>query len=377
MRTFSLATALFSITAAAACSRSPGPPPQANEASMIASVEAPNRKGAWSGKTLHLWTTSCDPRSEEARSVTAMVSQHAAPRPSVGLACRTLRVDGSIAFAVASGETPDAGALTKTLHRRGIETSLVAANLGSNGFDGPLAARVLHDDGARERLIGALLATRNEEGDAAIEIDLESMPTSARDDLTKLVRALRDRAPASVRIEVDVHPKTTDDPGWDGPGAHDYAALAHAGAIVRLMTYDLSIGPVPPGPSTKASWVRDVVAYARDRGVPADQLEIGLPAYGYDFPPPGKGAPAPLRHAQIMQLAARTKSSLVRDPDGAPHFSYDAPDGRHEVWLDDATSLGRVLADLAATTHDVRGVAVWGTGDADPKLAGALADLGL
>lgn len=330
----------------------------------------PKPTGPWHGKALHLWTTSCDVRSNEAKSVVATVEAHAAPRPSVGLACATLTKDGAIA-------SPDRSAIVPRLHALGVETSIVVANTGESGFDGALAARVLHDEAARTRTIDALLDAQSRETHAAIEIDLEALPTSARDDLTAFVRTLRQRAPKTVRIEVDVHPKTMDDPGWDGPGAHDYAALANAGAIVRLMTYDLSIGPVPPGPSTNARWIHAVVDYARGKGVSPDALEMGLPAYGYDFPPQGKGAPIAMRHEDVMRLALRTNAQLIRDANDVLHFTYDAPDGKHEVWLDDAKSLGRVMIDAASIAPEVRGVAIWGIGSADPRLLPALADLGL
>jgi spore germination protein len=202
------------------------------------------------------------------------------------------------------------------------------------------------------------------------------MPTIAADGYVQLVRAVKSAAGDGVEISVDVHPKTVDDPGWDGPGAHDYTALANAGAVVRLMTYDLSIGPVPPGPCTKASWVREVVAYARSKKIPPAQLEIGLPAYGYDFPPEGKGVPLALKHKEIMQLKARVKAEVIRDDAGTPHFSYDAKDGRHEVWFDDAESLGRIIADLRPIAKDVRGIAIWGIGGADPRLVDTLVAAG-
>jgi len=149
-------------------------------------------------------------RSREARSVVATVAARVAPRPSVGLACAALSPSGEL---IGGGDP----ALLAELHALEVETGLVVANPGSTGFDGVLAARVLHDPATRAKLVESLLAARAREGDAAIEVDLEAMPTSARADLVALVAALRAGAPEGVRIEVDVHPKTTDDPGWTAP----------------------------------------------------------------------------------------------------------------------------------------------------------------
>jgi spore germination protein YaaH len=110
---------------------------------------------------------------------------------------------------------------------------------------------------------------------------------------------------------------------------------------------------------------------AKSKGVPAEKLEIGLPAYGYDFPP--KGPAVPLRHEEIVALLARTKSTVVRDANGTPHFEYNG----HQVWFDDAESIGRLLADLEDVAPSVRGIAIWGAGRADANLGKVLEAAGL
>jgi hypothetical protein len=331
---------------------------------------------AWVGKRLHLWVTTCDAASPEAKELLAAVSAHRGLVDGVGIACQALVREGSFRTI---GEGPAGrgrASLAAKLQGLGVATTILVANPGPGGFDGPLGAAVVMDAKARLRLVESLVAVRAREHHAGIELDLEAMPKVAGPSYVELARAVKAAAGNGVEISIDVHPKTIDDPGWDGPAAHDYAALADTGAVLRLMTYDLSIGPVPPGPTTKASWVREVVAYARSKAIAPAQLEIGLPAYGYDFPPQGKGTPLALKHNEIMQLKARVKAEVRRDELGTPHFSYDAKEGRHEVWFDDAESLGRLLEDLRPIAGDVRGVAIWGIGGADPLLVEALAGAG-
>ena len=327
---------------------------------------------AWVGKRLHVWVTTCDLGAPEAKELIATASAHRGLFDGVGIACQAVARDGSFKTIDEGPAGRGRDALAAKLQSLGIATTLLVANPGPGGFDGPLGAAVAMDPKARAKLVDALVSARAREHHAGIELDLEAMPTKAAAGYAELVRAVKTAAGDGVEVSVDVHPKTVDDPGWDGPGAHDYSAIAEAGAIVRLMTYDLSIGPVPPGPSTKASWVREVVAYARTKKVPAAQLEIGLPAYGYDFPPQGKGAPLALKYNEIMQLKARVKAAVLRDDAGTPHFAYDAKDGRHEVWFDDAESIGRLLEDLRPAANDVRGIAIWGVGGADPLLVESL-----
>ncbi|MEO7095373.1 MAG: glycosyl hydrolase family 18 protein [Polyangiales bacterium] len=354
--------------------------PPGTAASLVttvdAAVEEPPDPHAWVGKRLHLWVTSCDASSSEAKQLVATATAHRGLVDGVGIACQAVVRDGS--FKTVDDGPPGRGraALAARLQGLGIATTILVANPGPGGFDGPLGAAVAMDEKARAKLVESLVAARTKEHHAGIELDLESMASEAASGYVQLVREVKAAAGTGVEISVDVHPKTVDEPGWDGPGAHDYPALADAGAIVRLMTYDLSIGPVPPGPTTKSSWVREVVAYARSKKVPAQQLEIGLPAYGYDFPPADKGSPLALKYKEIMQLKARVKAEVTRDEAGTPHFSYDAKDGRHEVWFDDAESLARVLEDLRPVAKYVRGIAIWGMHDADPRLVDALVTAG-
>jgi spore germination protein YaaH len=335
----------------------------------------------WKGKSLHVWVPTCDATARDFRELKAGLEAHAASSVEVGVVCRTFRSDGSllqVGLQVGAGSTPTVQAQLVAIHAR---PTLVVANTTGSGFDVALALAVLSDEAARTRLASDVVATFGEGGFVGIELDLEAMPTAASPYYARLVSDIRARAAATnpgVEISVDVHPKTVDDPGWEGPGAHDYRALADAGAVLRLMTYDLSIGPVPPGPTTRATWIREVVAYARGKGVPAAQLEIGLPAYGYDFPPKDKGAPTPLRHADALSLLQKTGATLEHTAEGTPHFAYEeSPGVRREVWFDDATSLTRVLEDAAPIAAEVRGIAVWGLPGGDPALLDALVRLGL
>lgn len=364
------------------CRRSDPSGATATASATAQSVVAPPTKPppepipAWKGKILHLWVTSCDDESSEVKELAATIKAHPGLVDSVGLACNVVRRDGSI---TTTGERPKHGRpqVAALLQSLSVETTLVVANTGKSGFDGALGLALVKDSVARAALIKNLLTLQKAEKHAAIELDLEAMPTAARDPYSKLAHELRDAAGPNVRLEVDVHPKTADDPGWDGPGAHDYVALADAGAIVRLMTYDFSIGPVPPGPTTTSSWVKSVVAYARGKGVPAAQLEIGVPGYGYDFPPKGaKSAPVSLKHREVLALIKSQGALVIRDPNGTPYFPYDGKDGLHQVWYDDAESVARLLDDLATIVDDVRGASMWGIDGADPRMVEILVHAG-
>lgn len=343
-------------------------------------VAAPSPpKGPWAGKRLHVWITACDVESREVADIARFAASYPKVLGGVGVACTVTTREGGLE---AQGEHPvglGRASVARRIAKLGLPTSLVISNVGPNGFDGPLALAALSKPATRARLADNVVNVARQEGFASVELDFEMMPTAASANYVKLTEEIVVRLRGdggSTELSIDLHPKTVDDPGWAGPGAHDYAALAKTGAVLRLMTYDLSIGPVPAGPSTKASWVRDVVAYARSKGVPPEQLEIGLPAYGYDFPPPGNGPAVPMRFEEVNALRVRVNATVTRDGADVPHFTYEGPDGLHEVWYDDGKSIGRLLREISDLAPYVRGVAVWGIGRSDPDLGKLLAEQG-
>jgi spore germination protein YaaH len=345
------------------CPHAPGGPGSARVPALECS---PTLAGTWHHETLHVWTTVCDDEAAESSELLELTRRDGVHVDTVGLDCHALRADGDFDVPGDAGRAR----LLSRLSAQGIATALVVANAAGGDFDGGLAAAVLADPSRSERLLSRLVELQQREQHPIVELDFEAMPSESAKDLVRLVRSLRERLPPAVRVVVDVHAKTVDDPGYPGPGAHDYGELANAGAIVRVMTYDYSIGPVPPGPTTKPSWIREVIAYARDRGVPADRLEIGLPGYGYDFGP-GTEQHAPVRWREAESLRARVGAKLLRSEDGTPHFLYDADDGRHQVWFDDGASIAHMLGNLRDLSGSVSGAGIWGVYGADPRVLDA------
>ena len=86
-----------------------------------------------------------------------------------------------------------------------------------------------------------------------------------------LVAAL---APQGRGVEVDLDPFTTTP--WD---AERYADVATAGAHLVVMAYDDEYATAC-APIASYAWLQQVVAYAQSQ-VPASDLTIGLPSYGY------------------------------------------------------------------------------------------------
>jgi spore germination protein len=104
-----------------------------------------------------------------------------------------------------------------------------------------------------------------------------------RDRYSAFVYELAKMLHASKRkISVTVHPKQTDDGGWDGARAVDYKALGTSADRFNVMTYDMHWSDSDPGALAENNWVNNVINYAKSR-IPASKLGMGVACYGYDW----------------------------------------------------------------------------------------------
>ena len=157
-------------------------------------------------------------------------------------------------------------------------------------------------------------------------------------------------------VEVDLEPFTTTP--WD---AQRYGAVAAAGAHVVVMAYDhefdAACAPISP-----YGWLQQVVDYAQSQ-VPATNLTIGLPSYGYTTTTCKKVshvtsnvAYVTMRHLPGFPSTPAAVQNL-RDP-GSGEIRWTAGGVFHDVV--DSTALNAKLAVVEAM--GVADVSIWSLG---------------
>jgi spore germination protein YaaH len=242
-------------------------------------------------------------------------------------------------------------------------------------------ARLLESPSKRAALARALVSIATAGGYSGLDLDFEQLAVDRRHD-----RALADRIAALYpgliaqlcgalhaidrTCEVTVMPRTTSaHVYWRGRLAtwvYDYHALAAVADRIQVMAYDQHAPNGPPGPVAALPWVRQVIAYARSQ-TQLSRVELGVPAYGYDWSPGSRGTALTARQAQ--QLAAQTHASVRWSPVAAEDtFTYRRGGRRHTVWFENATA-DYVRATLAGA-DGLAGIAIWAAGDEDPALWG-------
>ncbi|MDX3432039.1 MULTISPECIES: glycosyl hydrolase family 18 protein [Streptomyces] len=259
------------------------------------------------------------------------------------------------------------------LHRAGTK---VVPTVMETMKSGALAA-ILTSPARRTEHADALMrtvATRDYDG---LDLDYESIAAtgdstyaSVRDGFTALATDLCGRLHSlGKQCVLTVFPKTaTTGRIWD------YAALGRVADRIRIMGYNLHWSGGDPGPLADTRWYEDILTRATAL-VPAAKLEMGLPAYGWDWPADRTGTAA-TKHVTWKEAEALRKRQGVPyrfdEVSGTPYFTYRDGTESREVWYQDARGIAAHLPVLRK--HGVTGTALWALNFEDPEIWPVLAD---
>lgn len=155
-------------------------------------------------------------------------------------------------------------------------------------------------------------------------------------------------------------------------GAFDIPAIAAASDFISIMTYDQHTAFTPPGPVAGLPWMKRIVAYLLNSGIPADKISLGIPDYSdYWFPTAGNGGPRSTRdeisYAAAKDLLDRYQVSTQWMEEQQVSYTHWETGGIFNwLFMEDARSFLPKFK-LAATNH-LRGISVWVLGSEDPAI---------
>ena len=226
----------------------------------------------------------------------------------------------------------------------------------------------MSEQSERERIARVLADLVEDRGYDGLQIDFEAINASDQSLLTEFMQEVeREFRPRGLIVSQAIVARSSDIASQWG-GAYDYAALGEINDFVTVMAYDYNAeGSPDAGSVAPIWWVDNVLAYAR-RHIPGEKIYLGVPFYGRDWNL-DEGPPATSIGFVTASRLLGESSDVVggfSDEQGSPWFRYTDPDGnRHEVWYENAESLGLKL-DLAID-HGVAGFAAWRIGHEDPR----------
>ncbi len=226
----------------------------------------------------------------------------------------------------------------------GTKPILTLTPFGADGaFNNRLINSVVNNTVYLDNLIQNLLDTMAEKGYEGVDIDFEYILASDRDAFTAFVRQVAETMRANgYHTSVALAPKTSSDQVGLLYEGKDYRALGEAADHVLLMTYEWGYTYGPPMAVAPLNQVRRVVEYALTQ-IPAEQIDLGIPNYGYDWPLPferGVTKAATINNVQAVRIAVEHGAEIQFDMVAeSPFFTYVEDGAKHEVWFEDVRSL--------------------------------------
>lgn len=218
-----------------------------------------------------------------------------------------------------------------------------------------------------------------------IDIDYENLPITDTEGFSAFIRelgtALHDHGKL---LSVALHPKTTTEAKWSGPGAQDWVVMAQYADELKIMVYDFHWNSYHAGPIAPLDWLRDVLEYAATIPEAKGKIIIGLPLYGYDWGPEGI-AKTLTYNDTIKLMTERNVYSASREhvddsedfcrfyPDNnEPHFQYQLKGATHTVYFQDGQAIEKRVAIVKEYPELVKGIAFWRLGGENPEMWAAV-----
>ncbi|HEY3268065.1 MAG TPA: glycosyl hydrolase family 18 protein [Armatimonadota bacterium] len=250
---------------------------------------------------------------------------------------------------------------------RGLKVTPLVAN---SPFRADVARLIFADDAAVTRNVDLLLKTIAGLGADGINVDIEGVAPADRGLYNKFIEALCEAFHArKLVVTADLPAKTSDSPNADWAGFADYAFLGKHLDQLQLMCYDYHWSGGPAGPIAPIEWVRKVAEYAKSVA-PKEKIIIGIPFYGYDWPPSGSANEVTGVRAQELLKTEGRKPEW--DAEAQAHWlKYkDAAGVERTAYFEDSGSVSARLQ--VARETGVGGVSIWRLGDETPDFFGPL-----
>jgi spore germination protein YaaH len=216
--------------------------------------------------------------------------------------------------------------------------------------------------------IVSLVAYREADG---VNIDFEVVPSSVKNELTALMHNLSEalkayRSDAQLSIAL---------PAVDWSNSFDVAAMADAVNYFIIMGYEYHwsgsayAGPGAPknngGIWSAIDLTRSVNSYL-EKGVPREQLVLGLPYYGRDWPVVAGAVPVQTEGSGSPKIYSAVRNDfnenekLWDEHSSVSYYNYTEGTQNRQCWFNDTASLA-LIYDMIKM-KDIAGMGIWALG---------------
>ncbi|MBQ9267333.1 MAG: hypothetical protein IJ217_03540 [Clostridia bacterium] len=205
-----------------------------------------------------------------------------------------------------------------------------------------------------------------------INVDIENLTASDRDDFTEFVRLLREKLPAEKQLTVSVAPNPyAIDSSWQA--SYDYRALGELVDYLFVMTYDEHSSGGAAGPVASGDFVELSIQYALQH-VDKSKIVIGIPLYGRFWRDGDDVGGEAIVIGDVPRVVSRFKGKTMYDKKAqTPNAKFYVPEGssvkvngnvlaegNYTVWYENEQSIKYKLE--LVNKYNLRGAGVWALG---------------
>ncbi|MDG1755588.1 MAG: glycosyl hydrolase family 18 protein [Rhodothermales bacterium] len=251
------------------------------------------------------------------------------------------------------------------------------------GFNQAQIHGLLANPDGRRRTVEFMVKEGIEKGFWGWQFDFENIHRSRKDAFTTFFREATEALhEAGMTASVAVVP-TNDEAQEKGfsrymqdnwRGNFDMAAIAEVGDFISLMTYAQHGGPTAPGPIAGLPWMKEMLDYALEQGVPPEKISLGLPFYsGYWHPDHFSNDTIRVRGREIgyalgTDLIEEHGVTMHWLPEQGVSYGFWQQNGVFRwLFLEDARAMEAKLS-LFRAYPGLRGVSIWVLGAEDPRV---------
>ena len=263
--------------------------------------------------------------------------------------------------------------------KKGIKVMPLFASFDQRGIHA-----LLTNEAARKEAIRLMLFYAQEFHFYGWQFDIENINFTDKDAYTSFFKQTADSlhkygfAISSAVVKSDQPAPESANPAYhrflyeNWRGAFDIPAIAAASDFISIMTYDQHTAYTPPGPVAGIPWMKRIVTYLLNSGIPADKISLGIPNYSdYWYPSVTNSGPGSTRdeisYAAAKDLLDRYQAVPEWMEDQQVYYTHWETGGIFNwMFMEDAKSFLPKFK-LAETNH-LRGISVWVLGSEDPAI---------
>ena len=243
------------------------------------------------------------------------------------------------------------------MHRHGIRILPMVSNYFNEQWNSASVHRIIASPERRRKFIHSILNALVAHDLQGVNIDFEDLDEKTDELLVAFQKELYEQLhPHGYLVTQDIAPLNPD---------YNLRELQKHNDYLVVMAYDQHSTSSLPGPVAAHGWVESIIDRMTEVVAP-EKVIIGLPGYGYDWPPGSMANDVTYQEALITAAESEERVTFDTTDYNLSYTYYDDNDSLHDVFFTDAATAFNEMR--TASRYSVGSFALWRLGSEDPRL---------